>query len=77
MGAAGLSGKRAATQLCSPHTLVQHFSAVAQSLTGALGVHPQVGAELVGAHAWVALWPWQQAGPRGQPEEEQKRQEWP
>ena len=26
-----LSGKRAATQLCSPHTLVQHFSVAAQS----------------------------------------------
>lgn len=54
-----------------------HLVPATLTLTGALGVHPQVGAELVGAHAWVALWPWQQAGPRGQPEEEQKRQEWP
>lgn len=31
VGAAGPSGARAATQLCSPHTLAQHFSEAAQS----------------------------------------------
>lgn len=51
----------------------------ALTLTGALGVHPQVGAELVGAHARVASRLWQQVGLRGQmdePEDKEQRQEW-
>lgn len=48
-----------------------HLVPDALALTRALGIHPQVGAELVGAHAWVASRPRQQAGPRGQPKHEE------
>lgn len=40
-----------------------HLVPDALTLTGALGVHPQVGAELVGTHAQVAPGPLWQAGP--------------
>lgn len=54
-----------------------HLVSDALTLTGALGVHPQVGAELVGAHTRVAPGPRRQAGPRSQPNQEQQQQEWP
>lgn len=55
----------------SPHTHTRvdedgahaHLVPDALTLTGTLGVHPQVGAELVGAHAQVAPGPLWQAGP--------------
>lgn len=42
-----------------------HLVPDALTLTGALGVHPQVRAELVGANAWMAPRPLGQAGPQG------------
>lgn len=58
-------------------TACAHLISAALSLTGALRVHPQVGAELVGAHPRVAPRAWRQAGPCSQPSQEQQRQEWP
>lgn len=49
------------------------------TLTGALGVDPQVRAELVGAHARMAPRLWQQVGLRGQMDEhedKEQRQGW-
>ena len=54
-----------------------HLISDALSLTGALRIHPQVGAELVGAHTRVAPRPRRQAGPHSQPSQEQQRQERP
>lgn len=54
-----------------------HLVSAALTLTGALGVHPQVGAELVGAHTRVVPGPRRQAGPRSQPSQQEQRQEWP
>ena len=54
-----------------------HLISDALSVTGALCIHPQVGAELVGAHPRVAPRPRRQAGPHSQPSQEQQRQERP
>ena len=58
-------------------TACAHLIPDALSLTGALRVHPQVGAELVGAHPRVAPRARRQAGPRSQPSQEQQQPEWP
>lgn len=62
-----------------PRDASAHLVPGTLTLTGALGVDPQVGAELVGAHARMASRLWQQVGLRGQMDEhegKEQRQEW-